>query len=81
MVNCTICQKPIEKVPEWMTGVLTSFVCNPCQSKQNKNSAFQDLEVAAAKVEKKASKASAEEDEEMGEVEDEAEPNLDEIEA
>lgn len=40
MVRCSICQKPIEKLPEWLSGTTIQFVCLNCPKKQNKNPAY-----------------------------------------
>lgn len=38
MVRCSICQKPIEKLPEWLSHATVQFVCLNCPKRQHKNS-------------------------------------------
>ncbi len=41
MVRCSICQKPVEKLPEWLSGTTMQFVCLNCPKKQHKNPGYQ----------------------------------------
>jgi len=45
MVQCS-CGKTIDKIPEWMSGIQVTFVCNNCPNRQHKNIAFVNLEAA-----------------------------------
>lgn len=45
MVQCS-CGKPIEKIPSWMQGIKTEFVCNNCPNRQTKNIAFVNLDAS-----------------------------------
>jgi hypothetical protein len=43
MVKCA-CDKPIDKVPDWLQSAKVEFVCNNCPNRQTKNIAFVDLD-------------------------------------
>jgi hypothetical protein len=43
MVKCA-CDKPVDKVPDWLQSVKVEFVCNNCPNRQTKNIAFVSLE-------------------------------------
>ena len=46
MVHCS-CGKVIEKIPEWMSSIQVTYVCNNCPNRaQLKNIAFVNLEAA-----------------------------------
>ena len=54
MVQCS-CGKTIDKIPEWMSGIQVTFVCNNCPNRQTKNIAHITLQpetIAATKLEK-----------------------------
>lgn len=68
MVTCTGCGKPIENIPNWLSGVKTEFVCNNCPNRNTKNIAILSAEIerqlsgaAAAKAEADAEDADVEE--------------------
>jgi hypothetical protein len=43
MVYCG-CGKPMDKVPDWLSGVQVEFVCNNCPNRKVKNIASVTLE-------------------------------------
>jgi hypothetical protein len=43
MVKCS-CDKPIDKVPNWLQTAKVEFVCNNCPNRQMKNIAFVNLD-------------------------------------
>ena len=44
MVRCFVCQKPIEKRPDWLSHATVQFVCLNCPKRPQK-SAFQELAI------------------------------------
>lgn len=49
MVRCS-CDKPIEKVPDWLKTAKVEFVCNNCPNRQTKNIAFVNLDAGARNI-------------------------------
>ena len=47
MVYCS-CGKPMDRVPEWLSGVQVEFVCNNCPNRKVKNIASVTLEPEVA---------------------------------
>ncbi len=65
MVLCA-CNKPIEKVPDWLKSAKVEFVCNNCPNRQTKNIAFMSLDAGVKDPGKQI-----EEGEDLGDLEDE----------
>ena len=63
MVYCS-CGKPMDKVPEWLSGVQVEFVCNNCPNRKVKNIASVTLEPEVAPTARLDAPEVAEEEEE-----------------
>jgi hypothetical protein len=70
MVHCSGCGRPIEKVPDWLSGAKVEFVCNNCPNRQMKNIAFISLEPQEVRT------AVVDDDEDELEGEDQADEDL-----
>jgi predicted Fe-S protein YdhL (DUF1289 family) len=50
MIQCTTCDRTLEKVTNWLSSANVVFVCNNCPNRQAKNIAFLSLESDAPKT-------------------------------
>ncbi|RYG42765.1 hypothetical protein EON79_18265 [bacterium] len=74
MVTCSGCGKPIENIPNWLSGVKTEFVCNNCPNRSTKN-----IAILSAEIERQLSgAAAAKAGEEDADVEELADDEADE---
>ena len=37
MITCSICGKPIDKLPSWLAGTKVDFVCKDCPNRSAKS--------------------------------------------